>query len=102
MYRVVALYNQPEDPDAFLHHYRTVHSQLAKTMPGLTSYTWGLCENPDGSPASHYLAAVQEWDSKDAALASLGSPEGQKAVADMPNFGAAGAAVCFFESNQEV
>ena len=91
MYRVVVNYHHPEDPKAFLEYYRSTHAPLAKNLPGLSAYTWGVAESLDGSQPPFFVTAVLDWPSKEAALADLGSAEGQAASADMGNFAQAGA-----------
>lgn len=90
MYRLTASYHHPADMDAFVAHYRDVHAPLANDLPDLRSFTWGVCETPDGSKPPHALIAVLDWDSKEAAQASLDSEPGKKAVADLENFAQAG------------
>ncbi|HJX43850.1 MAG TPA: EthD family reductase [Geodermatophilus sp.] len=91
MYRVVVNYHHPEDPKAFLEYYRSTHAPLAKNLSGLSAYTWGVAESLDGSQPPFFVTAVLDWPSKEAALADLGSAEGQAASADMGNFAQAGA-----------
>ncbi|WP_026928338.1 EthD family reductase [Granulicoccus phenolivorans] len=90
MFRIVVTYNHPENTDAFLEHYRTSHAVKAGKMPNLAGYTWGQCESLDGSRPEHFLVAVMDYESKEAAGASLGSPEGQAATADMADLPHAG------------
>ena len=91
MYRVVVNYHQPEDPQAFLEYYRTTHAPLAKNLANVSSYTWGVVETLDGSQPPFFVVATLDWPSKEAAMADLGSAEGQAASADMANFAQAGA-----------
>ena len=93
MYRVVVNYHHPEDPQAFLEYYRSTHAPLAKNLAGLSAYTWGAAESLDGSQPPFFVTAVLDWPSKDAALADLGSDQGQAAAADMANFAQAGASM---------
>ncbi len=90
MYQVVVSYAHPEDPDAFVEHYAGTHAPLAHAIPGLTSFTWMVCETADGSRPPHFVIARLEFASKEDALAGLGGPEGQAAVADLANFAQAG------------
>lgn len=83
MFHMVVTYNQPEDQDAFLEHYRTSHAVKAGRMPGLRSYTWGVVEPLDGSHSDTYLVAQLSFDDKEQLLAAMASPEGQAASADM-------------------
>ena len=102
MYRVVVNYNHPEDPQAFLEYYRSTHAPLAKNLSGLSAYTWGVAETLDGSQPPFFVTAVLDWPSKDAALADLGSEQGQAASADMANFAQAGVSIVTYETETVV
>lgn len=102
MYQLVATYAPPDDPEAFLAHYRTTHMPLARAFPGVRSLTWMICETLDGSPPPHFVVITARWDSKEDALASVASPEGQAAVADLANFAGAGVDIEFGECTIEV
>ena len=85
MYQLTAVYAHPEDPEASLRHYRGVHIPLAAKLPNVRDIGWIRCETPDGTRPVHFVVAVLRWDSKEDALAALGSPEGEAAVADLGN-----------------
>ena len=102
MFRVTSHFHHPEDPEAFLAHYRSTHSVLAAKLPGLRYYAWGLAVMPDGSKPPHFLVTVLDWDSKEEALAALASPEAHATNADTPLLGSAGVDVNFHEVNQVV
>ena len=44
MVRFLAMYDKPDDPEAFDRHYREVHIPLAAKLPGLRRYT--ISRNP--------------------------------------------------------
>ena len=96
MYRLTASYAHGDD-DAIVAHYRDTHAGLAGALPDLRAFTWGPCETPDGSRPAHVLVAVLDWDDRDTALASLDSPAGKAAVADLENFAQAGVDLEFQE-----
>lgn len=98
MYRITASYHHPADPEAFLAHYRGVHDPLTRTMPGLQSFEWGVCETPDGSTPPYFLVAVLTFADRATALAALGSPEGEAGAADMARFAMAGVEVAMWEA----
>lgn len=102
MFRLTSHYHYPEDPDAFLEHYRSTHAVLVAKLPGVRSYGWGLAEMPDGSKPPHFLVTVADWDSKEDLLAALASPEGQAAEADVPKLHSSGVDVNFHEVNRFV
>lgn len=96
MYQVTVLYNHPEDPAAFDKHYREVHIPLAKKIPGLQGYYVNWCEAaPDGAKPPYHLIAMLIGESKEALLTGLGSPEGQAATDDVPNFATGGVQLVF-------
>ena len=97
MYRIVVNYNHPEDPQAFPEYSRPPRAPLAKILSGLTADTGGGAEPLDGSQPPFFVTAVLDWPSKEAALADLGSAEGQAASADMGNFAQAGASMYALE-----
>lgn len=102
MYQLTASYAHPEDPDAFLAHYRTTHAVLARKIPQVRSFGWKVCESADGSRPPHFLIAMLRWDSKDDALAALTSPEGEATVADLANFAGAGVDIDLGEVQAEI
>ncbi len=91
MYQLTALYSHPEDPAAFDKHYREVHAVLASKLPGLRKFTMSWpAPGPDGAKPSYHFVATLYWDSEPEAQAALSGPEGEAALADLPNFAAAG------------
>jgi uncharacterized protein (TIGR02118 family) len=101
-YRLIAAYAHPADQEAFVAHYRDVHAPLAAKLPDLRSFTWGVCETPDGSRPAHALVAVLDWDTREAAQGALSSEAGAAAVADLENFAQAGVDLEFVEVNTTV
>jgi len=79
--RFLALYEAPEDPEAFDHHYREVHIPLLRQLPGLRRYTIGR-DITALHGAAWYLVAELEWDSMDELRAAFASPAGQATGAD--------------------
>ena len=101
MVRLTVLYGHPKDPEAFDRYYRETHIPLAKTMKGLKGWTIGKCEStsPD-EPPPYYMIVGLYAESREAMEAILASPEGQKTVADVPNFATGG--VTFMYDREEV
>jgi uncharacterized protein (TIGR02118 family) len=91
VYQLTVLYNHPEDPATFDKHYDGVHAPLAATMPGLRRFSVSRpAPGPDGSKPAYYLVAVLEFEDEAAFGATMTSPEGQAAQADLANFAQAG------------
>lgn len=91
MIRLLVLYGHPRDPAAFDRYYAQIHIPLAKRMQGLKKWTIGkVTGTPDGSPSPYYYVADLYADSREQLEAILASPEGQAAVADVPNYASGG------------
>jgi uncharacterized protein (TIGR02118 family) len=91
MKRVIVLYGTPDDPAAFDRHYAEVHTPLAAAMPKLAGFEVSrgpVAASPDSD--TPYLVATLSYASDEDMAASLGSPEGQAAVADLANFATGG------------
>jgi uncharacterized protein (TIGR02118 family) len=92
MYRLTVLYGHPADPAAFDEYYWNVHIPIARKMRGLKGWTIGRAEGTaPGSEAPYYLVVGLYADTREELERILASPEGQAAVADVPNFATGGA-----------
>lgn len=79
--RLIVLWEQPSEPEAFERHYREVHIPLARKLPGLRSYT--LTHDISavrGTP--YYMVAELVWDTLEELRTAVASPEGQATAAD--------------------
>ena len=91
MHKLLVLYPEPTDRDAFEQYYVTKHLPLAAKLPGLrrSSYSFGV-----SGQASPYFAIFEaDFDSREDLIAGMSSPEGQAVEADVPNYASAGAVV---------
>jgi uncharacterized protein (TIGR02118 family) len=92
MVKLVVAYGTPEDPAAFDAYYASTHTPLVHAIPNLRRFEAGkILGTPDGAPAPFYFLAELSFDSAEALQAAMGSPEGQAAGADVPNFASGGA-----------
>ena len=101
MASLVVLYKTPKDPVAFDNHYAEKHIALAKKIPGLRRYE--ISRGPVGAPGGAsgvHLVATLVFDSMAAIQSGLGSPEGQAAAGDVPNFATGGADMLMFDSKE--
>ena len=98
MTRLLVLYGQPKDPAAFDKYYYETHVRIAKRMKGLKKWTIGKVQGtPDGSPPPFYYVADLYMESREEFEQLLASPEGQAAVADVPNYATGGATFLYTE-----
>jgi uncharacterized protein (TIGR02118 family) len=88
--RLIALYNQPEDPAAFDAHYRDVHGPIVRRYPGLRDLRLTRTEGVAGRPAPVYLVAEMVFDSRADLDAALASEAGVESGRDLRNFAGAG------------
>jgi uncharacterized protein (TIGR02118 family) len=84
--KLIVFYKTPPDPAKFDKYYFETHTPLAQKMPGLVKLEVSRFtgENPP-----YYLMATLYYNTREEREASLNSPEGQAASADVPNFAAA-------------
>ena len=98
MIRLLVLYGHPEDPAAFDRYYQAIHIPLARRLQGLRKWTIGKVEGtPSGTPSPYYFIADLYADSREQMEAILASPEGQAAVADVPNYATGGVTFLYTE-----
>jgi len=98
MIRLLVLYGQPKDPAAFDRYYREKHIPIARQMKGLKKWTIGKVQAAPGveQPPYYYVADLY-MESREAFENLLASPEGQAAVADVPNYATGGATFLYTE-----
>ncbi len=98
MTRLLVLYGHPKDPAAFDRHYQDVHIPLARKMKGLRKWTVGkVTGTPGNLPTPYYYIADLYMDSREEFERLLASPEGQAAVADVPNYATGGVTFLYTE-----
>jgi uncharacterized protein (TIGR02118 family) len=99
MPRLIALYNQPDDPDAFDAHYRDVHSPIVARYPNLRDTRLSKPGGVAGRPSPYYLMAEMAFDSEADLDEALSSEAGAESARDLRNF--AGAGVTMFVAPDE-
>jgi uncharacterized protein (TIGR02118 family) len=100
MAQLLVLYNVPADRAAFDRYYRKTHIPLAKTIPGLRSYSISAGSVEALAGSAPYLVASLSFNSMADLRAALASPEGQAAAADLSNFASAGATLLIYSSEE--
>jgi uncharacterized protein (TIGR02118 family) len=91
MPRLIALYNQPADPEAFDAHYRDVHTPLVGSYPKLRQLRTSRPAGVGGRPSPFYLMAEMTFDSSGDLDEALGSEAAMASARDLRNFATAGA-----------
>lgn len=81
--KLVVLYSQPDDPDAFDKHYLGVHGPLVEKIPGLQRFEGArFAAAADGGEQTYFRIAELWFADQDALQAALGSDEGKATAAD--------------------
>jgi uncharacterized protein (TIGR02118 family) len=101
MIRLVVLFGQPADVDAFNAHYFDVHLALANKIPGVRRNDVSLLSSADDSPAPFHLMAELYFDDRRALQAAITGPEAQAGAADVGNF-ATGGMTMFISETQDL
>ena len=88
--RLVALYQQPEDPAAFDAHYRDIHSPIILRYPGIRELRTTRVEPMGPRSTPFYLRAEMIFDSRADLDAAIASEAGIESARDLRNFASAG------------
>jgi uncharacterized protein (TIGR02118 family) len=81
--KLVVLYAQPDDAEAFDRHYLDVHGPLVEKVPGLQRFEGArLVTAADGGEQTYFRIAELWFADQEALSAGLASPEGQATAAD--------------------
>jgi uncharacterized protein (TIGR02118 family) len=81
--KLVVLYTQPDDPDAFDRHYLGTHAPLVHAIPGLQRFESGRIETAlDGGEKIYHRMAELYFADQDAMQAALASDEANATTAD--------------------
>jgi uncharacterized protein (TIGR02118 family) len=83
MVRFLAVYDEPDDPEAFDRHYREVHIPLAKKLPGLRCYTIGRNAAATRDREAYYLIAELDWGDMMDLRHAFETPEGRATADDV-------------------
>jgi uncharacterized protein (TIGR02118 family) len=81
--KLVVLYTQPSDPEAFDRHYLSTHMPLVRQIPGLERAESGqVTAALDGGEATYYRIAELYFADQAALQAAFATTEGQATAAD--------------------
>ena len=81
--KLVVLYTQPDDPDAFDRYYLETHMPLVAKIPGLQRAETGRLDAAlDGGEKTYHRMAELYFADQQAVEAAFASEEGQATAAD--------------------
>lgn len=95
--KVIALYRQPDDPEAFDKAYFETHIPLIKKVPGLQSVEANKVTRVVVGKKAPYLIAIMTFADKDARKAAMNSPEMAAAGENLDSFAKDLYTLCFAE-----
>ena len=90
MPRLIALFNRPDDPDAFDQHYRDVHAPIVQRYPNLRDLRLSTPIGVGGREAPYHLMAEMVFDTAADLEEALQSEPGAASAKDLRNFAQAG------------
>ncbi len=93
MYRLIALYHQPEDKNRFREHLSGVHLPIVTKFPKLRALRVGYDLKADREDAPYFAVVECDFDNQQDLEAALQSSAGQEAGNDVPNYAGAGVTI---------
>lgn len=91
MHKLVVLYPAPEDANQFLDYYENTHLPLVASLPGILSFSYAPVQGFGSAAAPYFVLFEACFDSHQALMAALQSPQGRAVAADVPNYSPGGA-----------
>src|ERR1700739_1731608 len=81
---LIVLYKTPKDPEHFEKYYREVHGPMTGKLAGVKSYSYGPVRAVDGGAGEFFWYWSGTFDSRQAAIDAMASPEGQAGAGGVP------------------
>jgi len=99
--KLIAIYDRPDDPEAFFKHYEKVHAPLVKKTPGLQSFVLNrVTEDMLGGEPPYVLIAEMTYPDRASFDAAMKSPENQAVGQDLMSFAKGKVRVVVADSTQ--
>lgn len=87
MFKLIALYQKPDDIEAFMAHYKDVHMPLVRQTPGLIeAKAHRVKANAMGGDIPYFLIAEMSYPDKAAFDTAMASAENRAAGKDLMTF----------------
>ena len=90
MVRLIALFNRPDDPEAFDAHYRDVHLPIVRRYPKLHAVRVFKLDGVGPRESAFYLMTEMVFESREDLDAAIASEAGRESGRDLRNFATAG------------
>ncbi|WP_079528085.1 EthD family reductase [Halobacillus hunanensis] len=86
MVKLIALYKQPEDKEAFDEHYFNTHTPITKEIPGLREMKVTKIVGSPMGESEYYLLCEMFYDDHDSLQKGMKSDEGKASGKDLMKF----------------
>lgn len=86
MVKLIALYKQPEDAQAFDDHYFNTHTPITKKIPGLRKMEVTKIVGSPMGKSDFYLLCEMYYDDHDALKAAMKTDESKASGKDLMSF----------------
>jgi uncharacterized protein (TIGR02118 family) len=90
MHKLLVLYDEPKDPAHFRSYYVDKHVPLARTLPGLEADRYSFDVKPLGPGKAYFCVFEGEFESEEALMKALQSPQGKAVARDVANYATGG------------
>jgi len=84
--KLLAMYLRPDDPDAFLSHYRDVHTPLVRAVPGLKKLVVNHVDSTLIGTSPWFLIAELDFGDRADFETAMASQENRAVGKDLKNF----------------
>lgn len=87
MVKLIALYKQPKDKEAFDEHYFNVHGTITEKIPGLQRMeVTKIVGTPMGKESDYYILCEMYYENHEALQNGMRSAEGKASGKDLMGF----------------
>lgn len=86
MHKLVALFRHPNDEQAFLHYYRTLHAPLVRKLPGLLNFSINKTMSSEGGKQPYFMISEMTFNDEAALENALASLEHHAVCDDLAAF----------------
>ena len=87
MVKLIALYKQPKDKEAFDEHYFNVHGPITEKIPGLQRMeVTKILGTPMGKESDYYILCEMYYENHEALQNGMRSAEGKASGKDLMGF----------------
>ena len=87
MIKLIALYKQPKDKEAFDEHYFNVHGPITEKIPGLQRMdVTKIVGTPMGKESEFYILCEMYYENQEALQNGMRSAEGKASGKDLMGF----------------